>query len=233
MTEINCFKYSTYIVNIFVFLEGLASLAVGIRLAILAQSSTTTFQAKILGVKIAEFEIAYDVSSVFYAIYSVAIAIGLILMLTGFVGCCGTLNENRRLLAIYGFSLLTFFVVKVICGFLLWHSYPEIRKILQQSICFYHKYHSSAEGQAIYEGWQMFQNALNCCGVTGLVDWTNVIDPPSPCLHLSPPEGCEEVLKKYIWLIVGIVCIILFLELIAMMFAVSCLRSKRRVTSKW
>ena len=234
MTDINYFKYSTYVVNILVFLKGLASLAVGMRLAILAHSY----------IEIAEVENSTIETtkgfSVLYAIYFLAIAIGLILMVTGFVGCCGTLKENQLLRAIFGVSVLAFFVLQVVCGFLLWLFYPQIRKKLLGSMLFYNiKYRFSAEGQAVYEGWLMLQNALNCCGVTGSQDWTllaGVHDPPPPCTHLIPfllfsPVGREEVLKKHICLIVGIVCIRLLLEIVAMMFAVSNIRSKRRITN--
>lgn len=53
---------------------------------------------------------------------------------------------------------------------------------------------------------------LQCCGWESPVDWVtaSIIPPPSSCSIFQ--EGCKEAIQSYFWILGGIACGVLFVE---------------------
>uniref|UniRef100_H2YU94 Uncharacterized protein n=1 Tax=Ciona savignyi TaxID=51511 RepID=H2YU94_CIOSA len=62
---------------------------------------------------------------------------------------------------------------------------------------------------------------FNAVYINSGADWTaaGILLPPTACNALPVPPGCESVVKNYFWVLGGIAVAVLFIELLAMIFA--------------
>ncbi|KAA0724694.1 CD151 antigen [Triplophysa tibetana] len=158
-----CLKYLLFIFNLFFWLAGGAVMAVGIWTLVdksdyvsLLSSSTYTVAAYIL------------------------IGAGAIVMVTGMLGCCATIREQRCLLIVFFVLLLLIFLLEITAGILAYVYYQE---------CFPLCYQLNAELRAdlkermiqnyqepgqeeITRAVDRLQQDFKCCGSYSSADWT-------------------------------------------------------------
>uniref|UniRef100_A0A8C2XQP7 Tetraspanin n=1 Tax=Cyclopterus lumpus TaxID=8103 RepID=A0A8C2XQP7_CYCLU len=104
------------------------------------------------------------------------IAIGVIIMLLGFLGCCGAIRENRCLLLIFFVSLLVIFVLLLALGIL---GAVEEKKVKQE-----------VTRRLVRIINQFFSFQLKCCGlVNGPSDWDKV---PDSCRCNATEPNCTS-----------------------------------------
>lgn len=205
MADVGCCKYSMFFVNLLVFLGGACLLAVGIWVAVGAESFK---------------DVITNDPVVFNAVY-VIIAVGCILIIVGFLGCCGAAKENRCMLATFFALILILFIIEIVGGVLAFVFYPRAKEAALSSMNRYNG--GTEEDQIITAGWQLLQETFECCGLNGFQDWlaAGVFVPPKPCVRIQipPVPGCVEALTNYFWVLGGIACGILVIEILAMIFA--------------
>uniref|UniRef100_A0A7N9D3L3 Tetraspanin n=1 Tax=Macaca fascicularis TaxID=9541 RepID=A0A7N9D3L3_MACFA len=157
---------------------------------------------------------------------NVFVIVGSIIMVVAFLGCMGSIKENKCLLMSFFILLLIILLAEVILAILLFvyeqKNVPAqlneyVAKGLTDSI---HRYHSDNSTKA---AWDSIQSFLQCCGINGTSDWTS--GPPASCPSDPNVEGCYA--KARLWfhsnfLYIGIITIcVCVIEVLGMSFALT------------
>ncbi|XP_043403870.1 CD151 antigen isoform X3 [Chelonia mydas] len=105
-----CLKYLLFIFNFFFWLAGGAVMAVGIWT--LAEKSDY---------------ISLLSSNTYMATAYILVVAGIVVMITGILGCCATFKERRNLLRVYFILLLCIFLLEIIAGILAYIYYQQFK----------------------------------------------------------------------------------------------------------
>ncbi|GFN93909.1 tetraspanin [Plakobranchus ocellatus] len=117
---------------------------------------------------------------VIYAVAYVMIAIGFIIMLLGFLGCCGAIRESQWMLG--AFFVMLFIIFATLLGFGIWaaaakDSFKETtEEMLEDGV---NNYYKDEKQRAFIDS---IQSYFNCCGhKNGNTDYLVVGDIPDSC----------------------------------------------------
>uniref|UniRef100_A0A9J8AVE8 CD9 molecule a n=1 Tax=Cyprinus carpio carpio TaxID=630221 RepID=A0A9J8AVE8_CYPCA len=160
-----CIKYTMFIINLIIWIAGTCVVAVGLWLRF-------DHNIKIL------FE-GENSSHIFYTGVYILIAVGALMMVVGFFGCCGAIQESPFMLGLFFFFLLVIFAVEVAAGILV---FSNQTKVTQDVTDFYKETYNNyqqTKQEGLKETLRLIQHGLNCCGVSG-----NIQD--------APDETCPE-----------------------------------------
>nr|CAB3267303.1 tetraspanin-18 [Phallusia mammillata] len=197
--SLSCCKYLMFFFNLLIFLGGAALLGVGIWVLVGAD----TFR-----------QLISSDPAIFNAVY-IIIAVGCFLFIVGFLGCCGAIKENKCMLATFFALILVIFVLEIVGGVLAFVYYPNAKTAALDSMKIYNE--NTEAGKTAKAAWDNFEKTFQCCGLNGQQDWIKA----GILLHIcaNPTVGCESQIKNYFWVLGGISVGILFVELLAMIFA--------------
>uniref|UniRef100_A0A665VMA6 Tetraspanin n=1 Tax=Echeneis naucrates TaxID=173247 RepID=A0A665VMA6_ECHNA len=170
-----CIKYLMFAFNLVFWLAGTAVFAIGLWLR---------FDPKTKGL----FEGA-DSPYVFYTGVYILIGAGALMMVVGFLGCCGAIQESPCMLGLFFFFLLIIFAIEVAAG--IW-GFSNQSKVVNDITTFYMQTYKNFEttgDERLKETLRVIQTGLNCCGPTG-----GVIDAVK---DICPQGGVlEELITK-------------------------------------
>ncbi|KAM6937116.1 CD151 antigen isoform 2-T2 [Xenentodon cancila] len=225
-----CLKYLLFLFNILFWLAGGAVLAVGVWTLVEKSDYISLLN-----------------SNFYSASAYILIAAGLIVIVTGIIGCCATLKEMRSLLIVYLVLLLCIFLLEVIAGVLAYINHQELDEELRQNLkgTMQLKYQQPGE-ESVTQAIDKLQQEFKCCGIYNSSDWRDSVfiqaaeneqlvpdscckTPSELCGRRDHPSniykvegGCIMKLKEFIQsqlYILGSVGIgIAFLQLMGMMF---------------
>ncbi|XP_029909441.1 CD9 molecule a isoform X2 [Myripristis murdjan] len=180
---IKCVKYLMFAFNLVFWLAGTAVLAIGLWLR---------FDSKTKGL----FEGA-DSPYVFYTGVYILIGAGALMMVVGFLGCCGAIQESPCMLGLFFFFLLIIFAVEVAAG--IW-GFSNQSKIVSDITTFYmetYNEYKSTGDERLRETLRVIQTGLNCCGPTGtVVDSAKETCPPRELLEELITKGCRDAIDE-------------------------------------
>ncbi|XP_066208568.1 leukocyte surface antigen CD53 [Saccopteryx leptura] len=153
---------------------------------------------------------------------NVLVIVGSIIMVVAFLGCMGSIKENKCLLMSFFVLLLIILLAEVTLAILLFvyeqKLHTSVSQGLTDSIQRYHVDNSTKEA------WDFIQKSLHCCGINGTSDWTS--GPPDSCP--SPDlevKGCYVKAKQWFqsnFLYIGIITIcICVIQVLGMSFALT------------
>ncbi|XP_033118885.1 CD9 antigen-like [Anneissia japonica] len=152
-----CVKYMMFAFNFLFWLCGCALLCVGLWLCFDPTVREYTYAAE-------------ELEEYYIAVY-VLIGIGGLMMLIGFLGCCGSCLENTCLLCTFFMFLMLICILEVGGGLFAYFKQTEvetlIKKKMPESLS---KYGSDNQ---VKKAIDTIQNDLSCCGVNGPLDWRN------------------------------------------------------------
>nr|AIT69686.1 CD9 [Andrias davidianus] len=155
-----CVKYLLFGFNFIFWLAGTAVLAIGLWLRFDSQTKTI-------------FEQENNDSSFYTGVY-ILIGAGALMMLVGFLGCCGAIQESQCMLGLFFAFLLVIFAIEIAAG--IW-GFANKDKVIQELQTFYKdtytQYTISTDESVkapLRETLRGVQFALNCCGLTGVVE---------------------------------------------------------------
>ncbi|XP_023444235.1 tetraspanin-8 [Dasypus novemcinctus] len=218
-----CLKYSMFIFNFLFWLCGILILAVAIWIRVskdtqeLFSSDTTSVAVNIL------------------------IAVGAIIMILGFLGCCGAMKESRCMLILFFIGLLLILLLQVAAGILGAVLKPQSERNLNETLYESVKYLSTTDdsGKEFQKALMEFQETFKCCGlVHGPADWGNNFQqnykscecPTSPDSSCTIYDGknvyrepcislIREVLAKHIIIVIGIAFGLAVIEILGLVFS--------------
>ncbi|KAK7149910.1 hypothetical protein R3I94_009283 [Phoxinus phoxinus] len=178
-----CIKYLLFIFNFIFWLAGTGVLAVGLWLR---------FDERTKGLFTAE-----DSPSVFLTGVYILIVAGAVMMVVGFLGCCGAIKESSCMLGIFFVFLLIIFAAEVAAG--IWglsnkeKVVKDIQDFYKQSFDNYKK----TQQEALRETLRAIHYGLNCCGPTGLAtDGVAEICPKKEGIEILLTTDCPSAIKE-------------------------------------
>lgn len=175
-----CLKYLLLLFNVLFWLAGGAVLAVGVWTLVEKSDYISLLN-----------------SNLYSASAYILIAAGVVVVVTGVVGCCAVLRETKSLLIVYLCLLLCVFLLEIIAGVLAYITYQELDEELKQNLqaTMQQKYQQPGE-ESVTLAVDKLQQEFKCCGSHNYTDWTEnvrleqkqLLVPDSCCK--TPTEGC-------------------------------------------
>ncbi|KAM8909416.1 tetraspanin-8-like [Spinachia spinachia] len=160
-----CVKFLLFFFNLLFWLSGCVILGVSIYLKVDKDRNVITNEA-IPGIDL-------------------MIAIGVIIMLLGFLGCCGAIRENRCMLLMFFISLLVIFILLLALGILGAVEEKKVKDWVKERL---NKFTPlSSQPSDVRDDLEKLQGELKCCGLAnGPSDWT--VLPASCRCNATVPE---------------------------------------------
>ncbi|KAE8296233.1 CD151 antigen GP27 Membrane glycoprotein [Larimichthys crocea] len=161
-----CLKYLLLLFNLLFWLAGGAVLAVGVWTLVEKSEYISLLN-----------------SSFYSASAYILIAAGVIVIMTGIIGCCATLKEMKSLLIVYLCLLLCIFLLELIAGVLAFITYQEcfpfcyqLDEELRQNlkVTMQLKYQQPGE-ESVTQAVDKLQQEFKCCGSHNSSDWTDSV----------------------------------------------------------
>ncbi|TNM91599.1 hypothetical protein fugu_019979 [Takifugu bimaculatus] len=183
MGAMQCIKYLMFIFNFLFWLAGTGVLAVGLWLR---------FDSRTAGL----FE-QTDSPTVFFTGVYILIAAGALMMVVGFLGCCGAIKESPCMLGLFFLFLLLIFAVEVAAG--IW-GLSNKDTVVNETTDFYKEMYNNyktTKQDALKETLRLIHFGLNCCGPTGTVlDGVKDICPKKEGLEVFVTTNCPSAIKE-------------------------------------
>ncbi|KAM8942873.1 tetraspanin-8 [Lycaon pictus] len=221
-----CIKYSMFIFNFLFWLCGILILAVAIWVRLSKDGQ--------------EILSPGDSGTSPYIAVNILIAVGSIIMILGFLGCCGAVRESRCMLLLFFIGLLLILLLQVAAGILGATFKSESEHILNETLHENIKLLSAADenAKAFQKALTEFQNEFKCCGlVNGAADWgNNFQENYKSCECSSLSDSCvmydgknvykqpcisliKEVVAKHILIVIGIAFGLAVIEILGLVFS--------------
>ncbi|KAL2309687.1 hypothetical protein Nmel_005906, partial [Mimus melanotis] len=135
------------------------------------------------------------------------IAVGSIIMILGFLGCCGAVKESRCMLMLFFVALLLILILQIIGGVLGAVNKSQVEAAFDSALSTMVDSLQSTTGehQEYQEEFQKFERNNKCCGLlNGPTDWGQNFNKLSPnmCQCESEEQSsdlCTKYQSKYIY----------------------------------
>lgn len=154
-----CIKYLVFVFNFLFFIIGCALLGVGIYLKV----GDDKF-----------INVAEDLSSIskYVTLGNLMIAVGIIIVIVAFFGCCGAIKESQIMLTIFFTLLMLIFILELAGGIYGFVNRDEIEDQLQKDFvdAIENKYNQT-DDSVIDKTIDQFQESFECCGYNDWTDW--------------------------------------------------------------
>ncbi|NXR40086.1 TSN8 protein, partial [Zosterops hypoxanthus] len=135
------------------------------------------------------------------------IAVGAIIMVIGFLGCCGAAKESRCMLMLFFIALLLILILQITGGVLGAVYKPQVEEAfaLTLNASLNIMQDTSGKYEVSQEAFQKFEREEKCCGLRdGPKDWGENFNKPSlkicQCeLEKPSPDLCVQYQNRYIY----------------------------------
>lgn len=178
-----CMKYLLLAFNFVFWIAGISVLAVGIWSRVAAS----------------DYEALMGDTDVDKAA-NILIAAGVLVLIIGFIGCCGALKENKWLLLMYSFLVFLIFVLEIAAGVMAYRNRDEmeneIKKAINNTVF---KEYGKADHSKLTKAINLAQEHIKCCGASSYKDWkmsfwgrhlTKGLEVPQSCCKDQDTKNC-------------------------------------------
>lgn len=183
MGALQCVKYLVFVFNFLFWLAGTAVLGVGLWLR---------FDPRTAGLMDVQ-----DSPSVFVTGVYILVAAGALMMVVGFLGCCGAIKESPCMLGLFFVFLLLIFTVEVVAG--IW-GFSNRDKVVEDFTELYKQTYTNykdTKQEALKETLRLIHMGLNCCGQTGtMVDAIKDICPKKEGMEVFVTTSCPSAIDE-------------------------------------
>lgn len=208
-----CVKYCLFLFNLLFWISGCIIIGVSIYLKVSKDSNALT-NLNLPGIDL-------------------LLAIGVIIMVLGFLGCCGAIKENKCMLLLFFIGLLLIFILLLAAGIVgavgEKKSQDWVKEQLQKLLPL------DKQSEDVQSDIQKLEEEGKCCGIiNGPSDWGNKI--PSSCNCVDKSAQCktaegrevyskpcsdfvEKLIRQNLSVVLGIAFAIAVLMLFGMIFA--------------
>ncbi|XP_065121824.1 CD9 molecule b isoform X1 [Paramisgurnus dabryanus] len=177
-----CIKYILFIFNFIFWLAGTGVLAIGLWLR---------FDERTKGLFSSE-----DSPSVFFTGVYILIVAGAVMMVVGFLGCCGAIRESSCMLGLFFVFLLIIFAAEVAAGIWGLSNQDKIVNEVQQFYTQTFNNYKDTKQEALRETLRLIQYGLKCCGPSGTAfDGATETCPKKEGLEILVTTSCPEAIK--------------------------------------
>uniref|UniRef100_A0A098M1A0 Tetraspanin n=1 Tax=Hypsiglena sp. JMG-2014 TaxID=1550645 RepID=A0A098M1A0_9SAUR len=209
-----CIKYLLFGFNFVFWLAGTAVLAIGLWLRfdpqtkeiVKSEPSTTTFSIGIY----------------------VLIVAGALIMLVGFLGCCGAIQESQCMLGLFFTFLLVIFALEVAAAIL---GFSNKEKLPQEMKKFYESLFEKRQDMNMRTSLKAFHFAFNCCGPSGKRD--PEYQDTCPEEPVACPKAIDDFFKNKMNLIaaigIGVAVVMIFGMIFSMILCCAIRRDREMV----
>nr|XP_048274700.1 tetraspanin-8 [Myodes glareolus]XP_048274701.1 tetraspanin-8 [Myodes glareolus]XP_048274702.1 tetraspanin-8 [Myodes glareolus] len=172
---------------------------------------------------------------------NILIAVGAIIMVLGFLGCCGAVKESRCMLLLFFIGLLLILFLQVAAGILGATFKSESSRLLNETLHENVKLltQSTEEAKKFQEAMISFQAEFKCCGlVKGAQDWgANFNEAQESCKCTEAPESqcssyngykvntqtclslIKDLVEKNIIIVIGVAFGLAVIEILGLVFS--------------
>ncbi|GCC28222.1 CD9 molecule a [Chiloscyllium punctatum] len=219
-----CVKYLLFGFNFLFWLAGTAVLAIGLWLRFDPQTKDI-------------FEIEENPSSFYIGVY-ILIGAGALMMVVGFLGCCGAIQESTCMLGFFFLFLLVIFAVEIAAG--IW-GFLNKDKVTEDVTNFYMSLYTEYvqnRDKSKEAALKAIQKSLNCCGIGGAIE--PLIRPTCPATdfvgefsRVSCRTAIKDVFDKKVYIIgaigIGIGIVMIFGMIFSMVLCCAIRNSKEMI----
>uniref|UniRef100_A0A8B9KMC4 Tetraspanin n=1 Tax=Astyanax mexicanus TaxID=7994 RepID=A0A8B9KMC4_ASTMX len=135
-------------------------------------------------------------SSTFAVSAYILILAGALVMVTGFLGCCAVIREQRSLLSTYFSCLLLIFLIELVAGVLAYVYYQRLSEELKQHLSKTMTENYDQLGkEGITRAVDRLQQDFKCCGSNNSSDWKHSVYVQSPEAQgrVVPDSCCKTI----------------------------------------
>ncbi|CAM4564249.1 unnamed protein product [Leuciscus chuanchicus] len=136
-------------------------------------------------------------SSTFAVSAYILILAGGLVMVTGFLGCCAVIREQRSCLSTYFSCLLLIFIIELVAGVLAYVYYQALSEELKQHLSKTMTENYAQPGkESITQSVDRLQQDFKCCGSNNSFDWMHsayIITSPETEKRLVPDSCCKTI----------------------------------------
>ncbi|XP_018337206.1 PREDICTED: CD63 antigen-like [Trachymyrmex septentrionalis] len=163
-------KYLMFIFNLFFVITGIVLLSIG---------------AVIHGVY---HQYQHFLDNRFFSVPSLLVAVGFIIFIIAFFGCCGAVRESYCMIITFCTLLTAIFLLEIIGGMMGYVMREQVASIAQQKMLdTMPQYSNNSEIQFV---WDNLQRDFHCCGTINATDWlTNTTKLPG-----IPMSCCDDII---------------------------------------
>ncbi|NXF36966.1 CD9 protein, partial [Nyctibius bracteatus] len=216
-----CIKYLLFGFNFIFWLAGTAVLAIGLWLRFDSQTKSI-------------FELESNNTTFYTGVY-ILIGAGALMMLVGFLGCCGALQESQCMLGLFFLFLFVIFALEIAAA--IW-GFANKEKVIEELKDFYMETYEKRSQPAVRETLKAFQLALDCCGLTGVLEQQLMDTCPKKTMLeslsvMSCPAAIDDVFNSKLNVIgavgLGIAVIMIFGMIFSMVLCCAIRRNREMV----
>ncbi|XP_057231816.1 tetraspanin-9 isoform X2 [Malurus melanocephalus] len=132
---------------------------------------------------------------------NLVIAIGTVIMVTGFLGCLGAIKENKCLLLSFFVVLLIILLAELILVILFFVYMDKVSESAKKDLKEGMKLYNSENNIGLKNAWNIIQAEMKCCGVNDYTDWYPVLGenivPDRCCMENS--QDCGRNSTESVW----------------------------------
>lgn len=183
-----------------------------------------------------------NIDSSVYAGVNLLIAVGAVIMVLGFLGCCGAMKESQCMLLLFFIGLLIILLLQIVAGILggVYKSQIEsnFNETLREGVALLQS--TAAKDKTFQETFHKFEIQNKCCGLVNKEqDWgtkrgvyggctceaddkqTSLCNPKTNFYYKSCGEVIIEFLKKNMIIVMGIAFGMALIEVLGLVFSMS------------
>nr|KAG5691066.1 hypothetical protein BaRGS_003096 [Batillaria attramentaria] len=160
--------------------------------------------------------------NVIFTLAYVLMAIGVFVMIIGFLGCCGAIRESQCMLGT--FFILLFIIFAILLGFGIFAVVvkdslkDEVREMLKRGVDKY-----DANNPETTDVMDAIQTNFHCCGADGSMDYEKTKNVPDSCQPEYRSVGCAdgffEYIAEHLIIVAGVAIALAIVLILGMIFS--------------